>query len=228
MKPLAIRSGGGTDFPHLPAGREPGGQSLRTRQRVSLLAPFVAIVGTAMSAAGVWIAAGGRGQGFDRQEELYGGIFFAAIGLLCVFGGYVMWGRGRAKRHPRLRGTTLTVDGDDLRRGGEISVTYTGPQTNEGRLEVGIACDERYDTEVRTYTKFGGTVVRQTNAATVHEQWRPVPGGAVEQTLTIQVPDGVPYSYEGECVSYAWRVSARAVRPYRPDARHDEPIWVEA
>jgi hypothetical protein len=228
MKPLAIRSGGGPDFPHLPPGREPGAQTLHNRHRVNLAAPFVGIVGTAMYAAGIWVAAGGRGHGFDRQEELYGGLFFAACGLLCVFGGYVMWGRVRPKRHPRLRGTSLTVQGDALRRGGEISVTFTGPRTNGERLEVGIACDERYDIEVRAYTKFGGTVVRQTNQTTVHEQWQPVAGGVAEQTLTFQVPDGVPYSYEGECVSYAWRASGRAVRPHRRDARHDEPIWVEA
>ena len=33
-------------------------------------------------------------------------------------------------------------------------------------------------------------------------------------------------SYEGDCLSYGWRVSARRVRRLRADPRTDHPIWV--
>ena len=74
------------DFPHLPAGRTPGPQSLRNRRRRNLLAPFVGLVGLAMYAAGVWVAAGGRGPRFDRTEELLGGLVFAAGGSCASWG----------------------------------------------------------------------------------------------------------------------------------------------
>src|SRR5688500_18149810 len=99
----------GADFPHLPAERTPGPQSLRNRRRRHLLAPFVGLVGAAMYAAGIWVAAGGRGPQFDRMEELLGGLFFAAGGLLCVFGALAIAERGRPKRSARLRGVTLQV-----------------------------------------------------------------------------------------------------------------------
>jgi hypothetical protein len=227
LKPLDIRFGRDTEFPHLPGGREPGAQSRRNRAQGNFLAPFVGLVGTAMFVAGIWAAAGGRGDKFDRQEELFGGLFFAAGGLLCIYGAYAMWTRGRPKQHRRLRGTKLFVSGDMLRRGDQVSVTFTGPRRNDDLLEVGLVCDERYDVEVPVYVKGVSTVARQTHEATVHEQWQAVPPGAAEQTFGFLVPVDVPYSYEGDCVSYAWRVSARAVQPLRKDARLDQPIWVQ-
>lgn len=215
------------DFPHLPTGREPGGQSIRNRRQRNFWGPVAGLVGTAMFAAGIWVAAGGRGARFDRQEELWGGLFFAAIGLLCVYGGFVMWERGRPKRHPRLRGTTLAVDGGSLRRGEAVSVACIRGQPND-RLEVGIACEERYDVQVRVYMRPASMVRRQTAQATIYEQWQSVPpGGAGEHAFTFHVPIDAPYSYEGDCVSYVWRISARAPARLRKDARTDEPIWVE-
>lgn len=215
------------EFPHLPAGRGPGGQSLRDRAQRNFWSPFVGVVGTAMFAAGIWVAAGGRGPRFDRQEELWGGLLFAAFGLLCVYGGLVMWERGRPKRHPRLRGATLSVIGGSLRRGGEVSVGCRRAQTSDGRLEVGIVCEERYDVQVRVYVRSARTVRRQTAQATVYEQWQPLPAVVGEQTFTFRVPVDAPYSYEGDCLSYAWRVSARAPVRLRKDPRTDEPIWVD-
>jgi hypothetical protein len=200
---------------------------VRNRGRRTLLAPFVGVVGTAMFAAGVWVAAGGRGARFDAQEEFFGGIFFGAMGLLCVYGAFVISERGRPERHPRLRGTKLVAGGADFRRGEEVSVTFTGRRTRGDRLEVGIACHERYDTETRVYARGVSTVVRQTGEATVHEEWEAVLPSAAQHTATFVLPVDVPYSYEGSCLSYAWRISARAVRPLRKDARLDEPIWVD-
>jgi hypothetical protein len=212
---------------HLPADREPGAQTLRNRERRTFLWPFVFVVGTAMYAAGVWIAAGGRGDRFDRQEELYGGLFFAAIGLMCLLVGFLRWRGGKPRRHPRLRGATLLIDSDGLRRGDEVPITLIRPRANDDRLQVGLVCNERVDVEVRAQIRTGSMLVRQTAETTVHEEWRPVNRGELEQAFTFQLPAAAPYSYEGDCVSFAWQVSARAVRRWRQDARLDEPIWVQ-
>jgi hypothetical protein len=208
------------DFPHLPAGRTPGPQSFRNRRRRNLLAPFVGLVGVAMYAAGVWVAAGGRGPRFDRTEELVGGLVFAAGGLLCVVGALAVAERGRPKRSARLRGVKLQVAGETFRRGNDVSVTFTGRGSSGGQLEVGIACDERFEQEVPD------TPAAMIVEAIAHEDWQAVPDGGRNQTLDFTLPDDAPYSYEGDAVSFAWRVSVREARLGR-DARYDRPIWVD-
>ena len=204
-----------------PLARRPGPQSLRNHQERNFWGPVAAVVGTAMFAAGVWLAAGGRGPRFDRQEELFGGLFFAACGLLCVYGASVIWGRGRPKRDPRLRGASLAVSPSRIRRGDEVSIALTrAPEV--AALEVGLACVERADVSVRV----NQADIRQTVETTVHEEWQAVPAGAVG-SFAFRVPAESPYSYEGECLSIAWRMSVRAVRTGQPDERLDEPIWVE-
>jgi hypothetical protein len=219
-------------FPHLPPGRKPGAQSLRERVRSPVWEWFVGSVGSAMVVAGIFLAAGGRGPGFNRGEEALGGTIFALIGLLCVFGAYVQ----RRRRLPlslprRLRGTQLTVDRDGVRRGEQLSVTLDlaeGAAKRRERLEVGLVCVERYDIRVRAQIAGGGTVVRQIALATAYQQWRVIEPRAGERTLAFEIPRDAPYSYEGEHLSYAWRVSARVVRRLRFDARIDHPIWVRA
>jgi hypothetical protein len=213
-------------FPHLPVGYEPGGQSLRNRAQQKAWSPFIAFVGTGMFMAGVWVAAGGRGTSFDRQEELWGGIFFALMGLMCIYGAGVIGGKGQPKRHPRLRGTTLRVEPANPRRGEKVSITFAGERSDDDRLEIGLVCQERYDQEVRVYVRGARVVRRQMAEAAADEQWRAVSPAVREQTFTFVVPQDAPYSYEGECVSYAWFASARSVRPRRKDPRLEEPIWV--
>lgn len=214
------------EFPHLPAGREPGPQSIRSRSQRSSLWLFVGVVGTGMYAAGVWLAAGGRGPKFDRQEELLGGLFFVVMGLLAVYVALAYWEGGRPRRVVRLRGVSL-VASDMPRRGHELSVTFAGRRSDDGRVEVGLVCDERCDVAVPVSVKGVATTLRQIGEETVREEWQPLPPGVVEHTFTFVVPADAPYSYEGECVSFAWRVSARAVRALREDQRFDQPIWVE-
>jgi hypothetical protein len=214
-------------FPHLPPGREPGIQSLRNRPTFTFWSPVAGVVGSGMLLAGIFVAAGGRGSEFDRGEELLGGIIFALLGVLCIYGGWVMRQRARPNQAGRMRGTSLSVDPGEMRRGEEISITFRGKRENDDRLEVGLVCVERHDMQVRVSVKGVSTVSRQTVEAAVHEQWQPVPPAVREQTFTFEIPDSAPYSYEGECVSYSWRASARAVRRLRRDPRLDLPIWVQ-
>jgi hypothetical protein len=176
-----------------------------------------------MFAAGVWVAAGGRGARFDRQEELWGGLFFGAVGLLCLFVALAQREKGRPRQHRLLRGATLSVAPGDVRRGEQVSVTLADARGRSEPLEVGLACDERVDTEVRVFARGASVRRRQTAESTIHEEWQPAHGG----TFTFLIPAGLPYSYEGSCVSWSWRVSARTAKRLRTDPRADLPIWVE-
>lgn len=213
-------------FPHLPPGREPGPQSLRSRASRGFWVPVVAVVGAAMTGAGIFVAAGGRGPRFDPQEELWGGIVFALGGILCLFGAWKMRGKGQLRRSRRLRSTGLAVAGDDVRRGDRISVTVTPGNGTRGSLEVGVVCVERYDIRVPMTVRGVTRFRRDTVEGAVFERWQPVGAPGSASTLTFEIPREAPYSYEGDCVSYAWRVSARAVRRMARDDRLDRAIWV--
>jgi hypothetical protein len=180
-----------------------------------------------MFVSGVFIAAGGRGPEFDRMEELLGGLFFGGMGLLIVAVSYLQL---RARIPMRLRarvpGANLAVERLDVRRGDEVTATLTLNAAAEG-IRLGIVCVERYDLQSRAYTKGGPITIRQTNEATAYEEWQPVEAVAGEHSRTFRIPRDGPYSYEGDCVSYAWRISARALRRLRADPRLDQPIWVQ-
>jgi hypothetical protein len=217
-------------FPHLPAGREPGPQSLRNRVGAPILETFVGLVGTSMFVAGVFVAAGGRGPRFDRTEEALGGAFFALAGLVCALWGWSQL-RGRfPARLPRfLRGARLGVDREEAQRGEHLGVTFAlapGVKPEGEELEVGLVCIELWDYKTSAQHRYGATVVRRTAEATAHEEWLPLTPVLEERSFTFQIPGDAPYSYEGDCVSYAWRVSVRAVRRLRSDPRIDHPIWV--
>lgn len=215
------------DFPHLPSGHGPGAQSLRNKTSLPLMWWIVGIVGMGMFFAGVFLVAGGRGPGYDFWEERLGGTFFGGMGLLCAWVAYSQYrsmkpaplGRG-------VRGVNLAIDrGDDVRRGETISVTIDHAAAAED-LEVGLVCVEVFDFQATASTKAGIVYIRETNRKNAYEQWQPVEPQAGEQVLKFEVPPEAPCSYEGDCLSYAWRVSARLVRKLRTDPRIDHPIWV--
>ena len=129
-----------------------------------------------------------------------------------------------AKPHPL--GTEATVGHVDRSAGDpgvrtQIGLTVLAVRkgTQEELTANGLEVDKR--------PKGSNRVSRQTAEATVHEEWQAASAGGGDKTLTFRTPPEGPYSYEGDCVSYAWRVSARAVRTMRPDARLDQPSWVE-
>jgi hypothetical protein len=213
------------DFPHLPPGHDPGIQSRRNRTGVPLLWWFVGIVGVGMFLAGIFLVAGGRGPGYDFWEERLGGTFFGGMGLLCA---WVAYSQYRTFRPPRLqshiRGVNLTVDLDEARRGEKVSATITHGSAED--LEVGLVCVELFDLRATAQTKAGVISVRETNQKNAYEHWQAIESVTGEQVLEFEIPQEAPCSYEGECLSYAWRVSARLVRTLRSDPRIDHPIWV--
>jgi hypothetical protein len=219
--------GGGDEeelrFAHLPLGRDPGPQSVRTRKRRNLVGPLLTVAGFGMYGTGVWMVAGGRGALFEGTGEHWGGLFFGGVGLLVLAVPVLAWRGERQERHPLLEGVALSSTPETLRRGDEVTVAVT-QRPASGRMDVGIGCDERFDTEVRTYSKGGGVTIRETGVKAFHEDWQAFADG---QTFTFRIPADAPYSYEGDCLSYAWRISARVPRRGRKDARYDVPIWVE-
>ena len=90
------------------------------------------------------------------------------------------------------------------------------------RARGGLVCVERFDRVQRHASGGRYWETRKVVESTAYEQWRPGEQGS----FIFEIPRDAPYSWEGECVSYAWRVSAREVRPTRENARLDRPIWV--
>ena len=221
---LQIPRTGKSEFSHLPPGHEPGAQSLRNRTGWPFWAWFTGIVGTGMVIGGLFVAAGGRGSAFNPWEEAIGGTIFAFFGAVCAVWAYSLGQRSRPSRL-RMAGVDLAVDHDEARRGEELTATFTHAQGAKD-VELGLVCLERWDYQARSRTKYGSMVIRQTGEAHAYEHWQRVDSAAGEQTVTFRIPADAPQSYEGECVSYAWRVSARAVRRLRPDPRIDHPVWV--
>ena len=220
---------GSDPYSHLPAGFEPGAQSVRNNTRTPFWEWMMRIVGGAMFASGLWVAAGGRGSKFDASEELFGGLLFAAFGALCLYAAYVSYGRRRpVGAHHRLRGVSLVVDRDEHRRGDTVAVTYAGADAavRKGPLEIGLVCVEIYDYVAHAYVR--GTQVRipQTGVATAYEDWQAIDPALGGGHVALTIPQDKPYSYEGACVSYAWRVSARVPAHGRRDPRVDHPLWV--
>jgi hypothetical protein len=228
--PLLTGAARRSKYAHIPPGHDPGTQTLRNQGGSTFLEWFVGLVGTGMFLSGIFLAVGGRGSKFNPWEEAIGGTIFAFFGAVCALWAYSL----RRKRRPlsladRLPGAALAVDRDDARRGDKISVRLTlasGGSAQDEPLEVGLVCVELYDYQVVAQTRAGPVYVRQTGEANAHEDWRGVARTAGDQSVEFELPRDAPYSYEGECVSYAWRASARVTRKLRSDPRIDHAVWV--
>jgi hypothetical protein len=58
----------------------------------------------------------------------------------------------------------------------------------------------------------------------VWQDWTPAPPGALSRRVELALPADGPYSYEGDCVSFAWAVVVRRVGEKRP--AQPVPLWV--
>lgn len=208
--------------PHLPLGREPGSMTARQNSVGRFWEITCAVVGSLMFLAGAFVAMGGRGPGFDRQEELYGGIFFASFGLLAVFVALKM----RNARIPLRRtvaGVALAVS-PEARVGGAVDVDLTiDPGTTTDGLEVGLVCVRRMGGPNHAYTQYGRVPVANVREKKVSEQWQPVASG---RHFAFTVPPDAPASSEGTNDADAWRVAVRRPLRFRRDAMTVVPIWV--
>jgi hypothetical protein len=144
--------------------------------------------------------------------------------VLPLFFLLAAYGIVRAVFPPKVRGVTLTLSREDLRRGADVDirVEVANPDKMTGRLEFGLVCAEFYDVET---TDGRGNRSRSTRQVDAHKDWRPFTGGAT-QSERFTIPADAPYSYRGDCVSYVWRASARMPKRMRFDRSENVTLLV--
>lgn len=205
---------------HLPLGREPGPQSLRAAANgggTGALLPLMAILFLACF-IGIPLVV------ISVTEAQ--GVIYAVLGALAVVFVVAMWLLARRFRSGAQLRYEVLAEPLELRRGDEVEaelIVYE-PHRLAGRLEVGVVCVERYDRPARVGG--GDEDGRELAEDVAYERWLPARRSEEEQRFRFRIPPEGPYSHEGECLSFAWRVSARHPDATGDDARSDDPIWV--
>jgi len=123
----------------------------------------------------------------------------------------------------------LEVSETELARGGEVRarLRVTEPGAASDRLEVGLVCTAFYDHEVRTREDGRTRTRREIAEEHAYKEWKPAdPRSTLDQSFTFTIPPAAPFSYEGQIVAFAWRVSAREPAKLRRDPSRDVPLWV--
>ncbi len=206
---------------HLPDGREPGPQSRRAGAATGvsrMLLPAMAVlfiacfIGIPLVIATVTVAPV---------------VKYTVLGALTIVFLVAMYVLVRRFRPAEAGPFEVLADPLELRRGEEVEAELTiyDIERLDGRLEVGLVCVERYDRP----TAAGGDSAelrRETEEQVTYERWLPAWRTEEPQSFAFRVPTDGPYSYEGECLSFAWRVAAR--EPDRDTAGDGsgDPIWV--
>jgi hypothetical protein len=207
---------------HLPAGCEPGPQSRRMQsgERTSRVLPALTVlfiacfIGIPLAVVSVT----------GSQPVIY-----ASLGALAVVFPIAMYLLARRFRSRAAWHFQVIAEPLELRRGEEVEAELAVYDLDEldDRVEVGLVCVERYD-HPRPRVEDGETVVeRATAEAVAYQSWRPAWRTEEPQSFRFRIPPDAPYSYEGDCLSFAWRVVAR--EPDRGPMEHgasDDPIWV--
>ncbi len=206
-------------YPHLPADIEPGPQSRRARssRRVNgIVGPFFVIF--AVLLAGLTLAAGSTANTGGGGPPLWPFVL-AGVVVIAVFGGA---GIALLRGGLRLRGVTVDAEPERTRRGTSVQASARADR-EVGDLELGIVCTVFYDKTVSSGSR--GRSRRATRSSTVFERWVPAAVGAFGSAVRVDVPGDAPYSYEGDCISFAWSLRARRAGRRRTTA--PQPLWVE-
>jgi membrane protein implicated in regulation of membrane protease activity len=202
--------------PHLPPGREPGSQSRRTctgRTLGGCAAPAFVAAGVVAAAivAGFGLVLGALPDGPPAWPFFVGAV--VVLALVWLFA-RTMW---RGVRPRDAAGLDLRVERQRLRHGDRVVAIASG----EGELEVGLVCTQSDDVWRRIANDSRSRV---TDRAPVWQEWTPAPPGALSRRVELALPADGPYSYEGDCVSFAWAVVVRRVGEKRP--AQPVPLWV--
>jgi hypothetical protein len=150
---------------------------------------------------------------------------FAVFALFLFLVSAYVWRRGHLRQARYLR---LQVEPQELRRGESVKATLLilDAQRLGESLELGLVCTEFYDERRRVYTQSGSYTRRTTQSVQAFASWSHPNRGQARQTLSFEVPASGLFSYEGDAVSWAWRISVRDRHRHRTDAHRDVPIWV--
>ncbi|MGH2962293.1 MAG: hypothetical protein ACRDL3_08890 [Solirubrobacterales bacterium] len=210
---------------HLPDGREPGPQSRRMEEgrRVSgavLPAMTVLFIACFIGIPLAVVAA--------TDSE---GVIYATLGVLAVAFVVGMWlvaRRFRPAAAPEPDQFEVFAQPPEVWRGEKVEadLAILDPDGLGEGIEVGVVCVERYDRPVTSRTEQGTVTERKTGEAVAYERWLPAWRIAEPQTFRFTIPLDAPYSHEGDCLSFAWRVSAREQGARGAAETSDDPIWV--
>jgi hypothetical protein len=121
----------------------------------------------------------------------------------------------------------LVIDPVELSRGETVRarLKHEIPDCRTGSLEVGLVCREFYDTRVDAYGREGSPLAqRMTIDAVAYEEWQA--GHDRSRPYSFTVPVDAPYSYEGECLSFAWAVTTRYRTGDDLPVERIRPLWV--
>lgn len=206
---------GARGHPHLPSGRPPGPQSKRRGGAFGAMGISLGISGLVVAGLGVALIG----------TSTVGAAVMIGMGLVVLGAVPLLARRGRGRWH-RAKGLAVEAAPEVTRRGETIEVRLGAVPSGIAEAELGLVCIERYDYNQTVQTQNGSSTVRKMGEVAAHEEWAPV-GGAGDGHR-FDVPADAPYSYEGKCISFAWRVSARCRNADGDMKRTDEPIWVEA
>ena len=150
--------------------------------------------------------------------------------LLCIAvpGGF-FFGAWRLRPQKPPSHFTVSASPAQLRRGDEVTVhlEVSAPDKIGERLEYGLVCTAWYDDRQQQSSSNGGGGSRRVSVETAAwESWIEASKSAGTQSVTLRVPEDGPFSYEGTCLSFAWRASAREPKRMAIDPRIDAPLWV--
>jgi hypothetical protein len=202
-----------------------GGSQAR-RERWAQLFGLVLIVfcGLLMLGMIIWLLAA-KPSDLDGGERLAIAAILAPFAL--VFFG-LAWYILRKLRPAVAKHLRVEVASPHVRRGDRVSatLTVTRPPAAEARVELALVCTERYDVEQRVTNPNGADYdQRATRSDDVHREAIPITGPGPHR-IDFTVPTARPFSYEGDCISAAWRVEALERRQRRTDRAAKVAIWV--
>jgi hypothetical protein len=155
------------------------------------------------------------------------GALLGLLGAGLLFLAYALYRRLRPRRAGHLR---VSIDRRQPRRGDDVEVALSllNPRKVGQRLELGLVCTELYDENRSVPSGSGGSSEqRVTLEHPEHEEWREISSTEPHQLHRFAIPVSAPYSHRGECLSFAWRVSAREPTRFRFDPSVNEEIDVQ-
>lgn len=119
-----------------------------------------------------------------------------------------------------------------LRRGESLDITVrVGKPSPDRELEAGLICVMSADEDVSDTDAEGHTTTsRETTRSNLLELLAPIDAAQATQTVTVQVPDGAPFSCphrgRGAALGFEWWVVVREPRRMRRDPRREAAIQV--
>lgn len=196
----------------------PGPERARAQHRAGSTANLVAAV-VLVPAALLWFLL------FALVGLVNGSVTQVGLGVLGGAGLLVLAWRSFRRSRPRGLPMGVALDRTDVGRGGRVEMRVQAPPVGDepGDLEIGVVAVERYAVRRRGSD---GKRTRRTREANAYERWQVLPARSHGASLVLEIPADGPYSYDGQCLAYHWRVEARIPKGAGSGGREVIPIWV--